>query len=498
MPGLSNAVWVMHSAACTDLNMVNFTNTSTLSDVLNCDATKIGPAELDSLKKTVLIQYISHLQGIVKAKDEAMDKLSNTFQGTIAKLTTESINSAVSRATEISTHPPPVSNVKEHQKPPPPPTNIKPYDSDPIEEFIDTELKEELDDLNKSLKFTKIDQREVCYYGKYKYKYTGGDHEPKEYPEPMKKVVAQVEQAFNTKVTSCLVTKYSNGQSFCPPHSDDERSIHPNSKIHTLSFGATRVIRFTDIFNSNRTVSISLKDNTILSFSRKSQAYWRHEILTDEDIDEPRYSYTFRFNEPYNLQSTVIFGDSNTKYLNFGEEDGTFGKWIVGERIQAQRIQDIPSVENINPYSNIVLHTGINDVLRRDRLPASQLVSELESKCKSIHSIYPKTKIFLSPLLPTKLPQLNSKVCQVNEGIVALSKKHHNLVLIDNSIFAREDACLKLEYGRYMDRDDNIHLGKLGIRVFASSIKSYIFGRNINITRSLSFQSAFNNDNRYN
>ena len=314
----------------------------------------------------------------------------------------------------------------------------------------------------------------------------------------MKKVVAQVEQAFNTKVTSCLVTKYSNGQSFCPPHSDDERSIHPNSKIHTLSFGAARVIRFTDIFNSNRTVSISLKDNTILSFSRKSQAYWRHEILTDEDIDEPRYSYTFRFNEPYNLQSTVIFGDSNTKYLNFGEEEGTFGKWMVGERVQTQTINDIPSVENIDPYSNIVIHTGINDVLRRDRMSASRLVSQLESKCKSIHTIYPRTKIFLSPLLPTKLPHLNKEVCQVNEGIVELSKKHHNLVLIDNSIFAREDACLRDEYGRYMNRDDNIHLGKLGIKVFASSIKSYVFGRNLNITRSLSFQSAFTNDNRYN
>ena len=99
--------------------------------------------------------------------------------------------------------------------------------------------------------------------------------------------------------------------------------------------------------------------------------------------------------------------------------------------------------------------------------------------------------MFLSPVLPTKSPELNKKIWQVNEGIVQLSKKHHNLILVDNSIFANNFDCLRPEYGCYMNQRDILHLGKAGIKVFAESLKSYVMGKNLNITKSLNYDTAY-------
>ena len=136
---------------------------------------------------------------------------------------------------------------------------------------------------------------------------------------------------------------------------------------------------------------------------------------------------------------------------------------------------------------------GINDVNRRDRESASNIIKKLEGKCKGIHEIYPHTRIYLSPLLPTKSPELNKQIWEVNDQIVALSKKHHNIILINNSIFADSNGCLLPEYGRYSNPNDILHLGRNGLRVFAANIKSYIIGKNSNISRSLNFNAAFTN-----
>ena len=166
---------------------------------------------------------------------------------------------------------------------------------------------------------------------------------------------------------------------------------------------------------------------------------------------------------------------------------------MPGTRIKAQRIQDIPSAEEIQPYQNIVFNVGINDVNRRDRESAANLINKLEGKCKSIHDIYPHTKIYLSPLLPTKSPALNKQIWEMNELIVSLSKKHHNLILMNNSIFADSNGCLLTEYGRYSNPNDILHLGRIGLRTFATSIKSYIVGKNPNITHSLNYSAAYKN-----
>ena len=76
---------------------------------------------------------------------------------------------------------------------------------------------------------------------------------------------------------------------------------------------------------------------------------------------------------------------------------------------------------------------------------------------------------------------------------VALSKKHHNIILINNSLFADSNGCLLPEYGRYSNPNDTLHLGRIGLKAFAANIKSYIVGKNTNISRSLNFTAAYRN-----
>ena len=452
--------------------------------------------------KDFVILLCSHLYNELAGKLTAIDTLTASFEKTLANITEKNIKGIVEpiqeSIKEVQTsiqNMSPLSQPSAVPKPNPsvnhPESITEPY-AEYVEGFLETDLERDLLESFEDLPFKDIGgQREVYYSGEYKYKYTGGVHEPAPHPGPIKQVIDKVINAYpGTIINSCLASKYVDGSSFCPEHSDNERSLHPNSDIFTLSFGADRPMEYTRVDKKGNKRTILLQHNSLLVSSRKSQAYWKHAIPVS-NATGPRYSLTLRANSPFSINSTVIFGDSNTKYLKFGEGEGTFGRWMPGERVKTQRIRDIPAVKDIAPYQNIVIHTGVNDVNQRDRDSAEDLVYQLQQKCREIHDVYPSTKIFISPLLPTKSPELNRKIWQVNEGIVRLRRQHHNLIVIDNSMFADNADCLRAEYGSYMNPQDSIHLGKTGLKAFAESLKSYVMGKNLNITKSLNYGTAY-------
>ena len=404
--------------------------------------------------KDFVILLCSHLYNELAGKLTAIDTLTASFEKTLTNITEKNIKGIVEPIqesikevqTSIQNMSPLSHNSSTQSRAVPNPSVqhpeiiIEPF-KDHVESFLEPDLERELLESFKEMPFKEIGggQRAVSYSGEYKYIYSGGVHDPAPHPDPIKKVIDKVIDTYpGTIINSCLASKYVDGSSFCPEHSDNERSLHPTSDIFTLSFGADRPMEFTRVDNKGNKRSILLQNNSLLISSRKSQAYWKHAIPVS-NTTEPRYSLTLRANSPFSINSTAIFGDSNTKYLKFGEGEGTFGRWMPGERIKTQRIRDIPAIKDIAPYQNIVIHTGVNDVNRRDRVSAEDLVHQLQQKCKEIHDVYPSTKIFISPLLPTKSPQLNKEIWQVNEGIVRLRRQHHNLIIIDNSRQLRDN-----------------------------------------------------------
>ena len=354
-----------------------------------------------------------------------------------------------------------------------------------IKDFISQEDKADMLQLakEKEEEFSNIgDKRHVLYFGEYKYKYSGGHHEPSPTPEILKKVADKIQQKHpeHKLSNSCLMSKYTDGEEYCPPHRDDEDSIDPESYIYTISIGAERPINYKNNLGT-RDEDLMLPDCSLLVCSRKSQDGWMHSIPQDPSIKDVRYSFTFRLVAPFFINSTLICGDSNTHNLTFGEGFGKFGKWLPGKRVKASRIQHIPDGEEICPFKNIVIHTGINDLNRDHIKPPNVLAHELEMKCRAIHKCHPKSKIFISPLLPTKDSSLNSKVKELNYHIMNVTDKYQNIVFLDNSSFVNNQGTLRTELGRHRmglpDHADSVHLGRKGIMLFAKGIKSSLIKR---------------------
>lgn len=358
------------------------------------------------------------------------------------------------------------------------------------------------DDRDEVLKFIKANEehfqslgkdsgsRDVMYFGEYTYRYTGHTHDAREMPETLTKILnaakTAVPEGSKSEFNSCLITRYKTGQNHIPQHRDDEPVIDPESSILTVSFGAQRSMSFENN-DKSKSKELLLEDKSVLVTSRFAQDFWNHGILPNDGNDE-RVSLTFRNIAPYYINSTIILGDSNTSRINFGRGKGTLGAWVPGKRVKVGHIEAIPNALDIGPYRHIVIHTGVNSInTQKYRKSDTYLLHFLENKCKEILDVYPKTKVHLSLLLPSRSRQLNYHIDQFNRGILDLTYRYKNLLIVDNSLFG---DVLSDEHGRWdFNRQqpytaDILHLGKKGIRVFALNLKNCIMGKSKSQSRS--------------
>ena len=329
--------------------------------------------------------------------------------------------------------------------------------------------------------------RDTMYFGEFGYKYSGGAHEAKELPTPLLDLLDSIKGHCsdpNTALNSCLITRYKSGADHIPPHRDDEPVFNPNSEILTVSIGAQREMKFADN-TGNHCQTLLLESSSVLVSSRLAQDFWMHSIERTDDPCDERISLTFRHIAPHFLNSTVIVGDSNTRLLHFGDGKGKFGKWMPGNRLEAFHIEDIPDPVEIGPYRNVIIHTGVNNIKNRNSRSIQELGNILEDKCKSIMNVYPKCRISLSLLLPTKLDSINYRVKELNNVLRDISHSHKNISTIDHPFneLCDDNGCLKAEYGRF-DKEsgtplsrDALHLGKKGLRLLAVSLKSSVMGK---------------------
>ena len=138
--------------------------------------------------------------------------------------------------------------------------------------------------------------RYTAYYGNLPYNYSYTHHEALSLSESpvIKTCLDAVNEVFqHAEVNSVLVNYYPDGSSKINFHSDDEDDIDDNSFIFTLSFGHSRTIIFRTLERKKHVAKISLKDRSILLFSKASQHLFQHAILPETGVSE-RISLTFR------------------------------------------------------------------------------------------------------------------------------------------------------------------------------------------------------------
>ena len=339
----------------------------------------------------------------------------------------------------------------------------------------------------KSKNFSSNEGRDVIYFGEFAYRYGAVSHEAKAIPEPLQPIITKITELYPSMLlNSCLVTRYKTGSNVCPPHSDDEPFISPKSNIFTLSIGCNRDMTFTSI-DGTSSASIELLNNSLLSFSRSSQESWRHEI-TSSTATSVRYSLTFRLLAPYYANSTLIVGDSNTEHINFGSGRNKLGVWLPGERVKASKIANIPNPDDIIvPYRHMVIHTGINDLRSPNHLPIPILAKNLHEKCNALVTAFPKMKLHISCILPTKNLGLNAMANELNKFISEISQLHQNIYVISHNNLIDHTGKLNINLGQHHPdgttvQHDHVHLGSKGIALFCINIKKCIIKMKSSVT----------------
>ena len=364
----------------------------------------------------------------------------------------------------------------------------------PFEQYKDNYLLEEdlvnLADLLGKLRddgdFVVGKSHGVYQYGQ-PYEYTGSKtpdcNEP--IPEELNLLIEKLtaDLSLEEKPNSVLINYFpacENGKSYLAKHSDDEPCITADSKIITVSVGGSRKVVFESKHDeSNPPTVLEVKNNSMYVMSRSSQNWYRHGVPpqeANENIEE-RFSITFRTLNQKFRQSILLMGDSNTRNVNFGTGSGKVGASYPGKRVKAARVKDIDPTECVG-YQNVYLHCGTND-LRCENIRSEediyQLTDQLHEKLSELKQICPKANVFVVPVLPSRIRDMNRNIMFYNNLVGQMLDDSFPEVWFSSvSCFLDSEGLLNVKLTR---NGDKIHLGNRGIALYVSLMKLCVFKR---------------------
>ena len=224
--------------------------------------------------------------------------------------------------------------------------------------------------------------------------------------------------------------------------------------------------------------------------SQQSQHYWKHRIDPSDqtDSDFVRYSITLRSVHRVNKNSTIIIGDSNTRFLEPSNNRDIFGKEMPGERVLTYHIRDIDPKVCVG-YQHIIVHVGINDLNEYSigRLNTDPDPGDVDAhftlfinKLEEIQQLCPYARLIISPILPTKLEKLNERALKFNHMLIDYVSCRNNLVLLNfNPFLCKQSGLLDKQYGSYKKPRHPVHLGKQGIAMLGNMFKDSVFRRKV-------------------
>ena len=215
--------------------------------------------------------------------------------------------------------------------------------------------------------------------------------------------------------------------------------------------------------------------------SRASQEFFKHQIQKDDSIAETdvRISLTFRSVSWRNHNSTIILGDSNTGDLRFGTHGATFRASMPGVQKFAYHIDELDPLLCLG-FNNIVIHTGLNDIRKPSIRTADDVRSlyiDFKTQVDRIAKINSRARIFISPILPCRIADVNRKALMFNKlifnDLIQFNRNYSTIHGYDDFVNT-SNGCLKEQYSK----GDDLHLNiEAGVRLLATLIKKSIFYR---------------------
>jgi alkylated DNA repair dioxygenase AlkB len=144
-----------------------------------------------------------------------------------------------------------------------------------------------------------VTAREVAWYGdpRLAYTYSGSTKQPLPWTKELLELKSLAEHHTGLSFNSCLLNLYHDGSEGMGWHSDNEKTIAPNSGIASLSFGAERRFAFRHK-QTKETVSLLLEHGSLLLMAGTTQTHWHHRLPPTKKVTTPRINLTFRMMLP--------------------------------------------------------------------------------------------------------------------------------------------------------------------------------------------------------
>ena len=138
--------------------------------------------------------------------------------------------------------------------------------------------------------------RLICWYGDKKatYQYSGINHIPHQWTEPLMALKEKLQQYSGQKYNSVLGNLYRNGNDSMGWHADNEKELGGQPFIASVSLGEKRLFKARHN-NTKQRRDIVLESGSLLTMSGTFQNYWQHCIPKTRSTVGPRINLTFRF-----------------------------------------------------------------------------------------------------------------------------------------------------------------------------------------------------------
>ena len=330
-------------------------------------------------------------------------------------------------------------------RPGPPPKILD--TNEPVSFLTDCIIKSDVVECCRGITFERVGGREVAYFGSMPYAYGKTSHPPRDYPptgifDTIASSIAQHDPDFDLSRYCCLVTRYKDGRSYIPAHSDNELGIAANSTIYTVSIGVSRTLRFTSIGVPLVEREYRLTDGSVHAMTRASQKDWRHSIPPEPSCRSPRISFTFRKMDPSTAPhqrrtvppisedappKRVITPHKRVLFLTDSVNSGLDTSLFNGTDLTCIKDPEFYEILDIDKYVHefeftdyVIISAGVNDLSRYGQ-PAGSICRFLTSRIRQWTCRFPNTTFIFNSILFTKFDWLNRRIRAVNESLFDLS-----------------------------------------------------------------------------
>jgi alkylated DNA repair dioxygenase AlkB len=140
-----------------------------------------------------------------------------------------------------------------------------------------------------------ITKRKVAWFAEdgISYTYSNSTKNGFTFTRELLSLKSRIQEITGENYNACLLNLYHNGEEGMGWHSDDEKSIVPESSIASLSFGIDRKFSLKHK-TSNQTVSLILENGSLLEMKGLTQKHWKHSLPKTKKATQPRINLTFR------------------------------------------------------------------------------------------------------------------------------------------------------------------------------------------------------------